>query len=159
MSPAPTTQLSDVSLDRSAEVPASSYHPPLVRSGMVPRERLVQLLNGSRETPVAALIAPAGYGKTTVLAEWAEQDERPFAWITIEKADNDPVRLIGFVAAALDDLKAGRSRVFGAGRRCSRGSRRPRCIGSEGTWMAATPSSCSCSTMLTTCRAARRSRC
>ena len=159
MSRAPTTQLRDVSLDPSAEVPASSYHPPLVRSGMVRRERLVQFLNGSRETPVAALIAPAGYGKTTVLAEWAEQDERPFAWITIEEADNDPVRLIGFVAAALDDLKAGRRRVFGARAPVLSRFSATALIGSEGTWMAATPSSCSCSTTLTTCRAARRSRC
>ena len=34
--------------------------------------------------------APAGYGKTTLLAQWAERDARPFAWVTVDERDNDP---------------------------------------------------------------------
>jgi LuxR family maltose regulon positive regulatory protein len=45
--------------------------------------------------------APAGYGKTSLLGEWAEHDERPFAWVMLDRGDNDPLRLLGRVAAAL----------------------------------------------------------
>lgn len=60
------------------------------------------------------VVAPAGYGKTSVLAEWAERDERPFAWIAIEEADNDPGRLLGSIAGALHDLEPIGPDVFGA---------------------------------------------
>ena len=66
------------------------------------------------QVPVALLVAPAGYGKTTALAEWAERDERPFAWIAIEEADNDPGRLLGSIAGALHDLEPIGPDVFGA---------------------------------------------
>ena len=49
--------------------------------------------------------APAGYGKTTLLAQWAERDARPFAWVTIDERDNDPVVLLRHVAAALDRVE------------------------------------------------------
>src|SRR4051812_43644315 len=53
------------------------------RPGLVARERLVARLAAARHAPLVLLVAPAGYGKTTTLAEWAEQDERPFAWVTL----------------------------------------------------------------------------
>ena len=40
--------------------------------------------------------APAGYGKTTFLAQWEDADERPFAWITLDERYDDPVLLLGF---------------------------------------------------------------
>jgi LuxR family maltose regulon positive regulatory protein len=45
---------------------------------------------------------PAGYGKTTLLALWRERDERPFAWVSLDAADNDPVALLASMLAALD---------------------------------------------------------
>ena len=36
-------------------------------------------------------MAPAGYGKTTLLGQWAAKDARPFAWVSLDDADNDPV--------------------------------------------------------------------
>ena len=49
--------------------------------------------------------APAGYGKTTVLSQWAERDERQFVWITLDDRYNDPALLIGSIAAALDGIE------------------------------------------------------
>jgi LuxR family maltose regulon positive regulatory protein len=69
---------------------------------------------GSPQVPVALVVAPAGYGKTSLLTEWAERDERPFAWIAIEEADNDPGRLLGSIAGALHDLEPIGPDVFGA---------------------------------------------
>jgi len=72
---------------------------------LVPRERLVRRLLDAREVPVALLVAPAGYGKSTLLSEWALRDERPFAWVTLEPADNDPTTLLSAIALALDAVE------------------------------------------------------
>jgi len=69
---------------------APTSRPPLPRKAMVRRPRLVRALRMAREVPLAVLVAPAGYGKTTLLAEWAREDARPFAWIGGgEVADGD----------------------------------------------------------------------
>jgi LuxR family maltose regulon positive regulatory protein len=48
------------------------------------------------------LVAAAGSGKTTVLAQWAYRDARPFAWVSVDERDNDPLILLRHVAVALD---------------------------------------------------------
>jgi LuxR family transcriptional regulator, maltose regulon positive regulatory protein len=53
---------------------------PRLRPGMVPRSRLVRSLVACRDTPIAAIVAPPGFGKTTLLVEWAMRDKRPFHW-------------------------------------------------------------------------------
>jgi LuxR family maltose regulon positive regulatory protein len=58
--------------------------------------------------------APAGYGKTTLLSEWAERDRRPFAWVSVDAADADPVVFLAHVAVALDRLETLDSEVFDA---------------------------------------------
>ena len=51
---------------------------------------------------MVAVSAPAGYGKTTAVMLWAEVDERPFGWVQVTVADNDPVHLGRHIALALD---------------------------------------------------------
>ncbi len=75
--------------------------PPPTAEGLVPRLRVVRRLLEARELPVALLVAPAGYGKTTVLAEWSEWDARPFAWVRLDRDDGDPARLLASIAGAL----------------------------------------------------------
>jgi len=58
--------------------------------------------------PVALLVAPAGYGKTALLSEWAANDQRPFAWVSLKDDDNDPRELLYHVACALDPIEPGR---------------------------------------------------
>ena len=55
--------------------------PPARPAGLVARPRLVRRLVEAHDVPLALLVAPAGYGKTTLLAEWADNDPRAFAWI------------------------------------------------------------------------------
>lgn len=50
---------------------------------------------------VAAVVAPAGYGKTTLVASWAAQTGHPVAWLTLDEADDDPVRLVRGLEAAV----------------------------------------------------------
>ena len=55
-----------------------------ISSRLIPRPRLVGRLIAAQDTPLVLLVAPAGYGKTTLLAEWAQRDGRPFAWVEPE---------------------------------------------------------------------------
>jgi LuxR family maltose regulon positive regulatory protein len=68
---------------------------PRVPSRHVSRPRLLELLNSGREHSLTLVCAPPGYGKTAMLAEWREQEagNRPFAWLTLDRDDVDPVRL------------------------------------------------------------------
>jgi LuxR family maltose regulon positive regulatory protein len=77
---------------------------PLLRPGIVDRPALLDGLMAATHAPVVLVSAPAGYGKTTLLALWGERDERPFAWVSLGRADNDPVVLAAAVVAALDPV-------------------------------------------------------
>jgi LuxR family maltose regulon positive regulatory protein len=83
---------------------AKLFRPP-VRPGIVRRNALVERLLNADSASVVAITAPAGYGKTTLLAEWAERDRRPFAWVSVDEADGDPVVFLGHVAVALDRIE------------------------------------------------------
>jgi LuxR family transcriptional regulator, maltose regulon positive regulatory protein len=83
---------------------AKLFRPP-VRPGIVRRNALVERLRKAETVSVVAITAPAGYGKTTLLAEWAERDRRPFAWVSVDEADGDPVVFLGHVAVALDRIE------------------------------------------------------
>ena len=58
--------------------------------------------------PIVSVVAPAGYGKTTLLSQWAERNGQAFAWVSVDEADNDPKVLLTYVAEALDAVRAGR---------------------------------------------------
>jgi LuxR family maltose regulon positive regulatory protein len=77
---------------------------PALRPGSVPRTALVNRLRAARDVPVVTVVAPAGYGKSTLLAQWAERDSRPCAWVTVDERDNDPLTLLRYLAAALDRI-------------------------------------------------------
>jgi LuxR family transcriptional regulator, maltose regulon positive regulatory protein len=49
--------------------------------------------------------APAGYGKTTLLSQWAARDARPFAWVSVDERDDDPLVLLKHVVAAIDRIE------------------------------------------------------
>jgi len=103
-----TTQLR--TLDKpSARAPSppfpileSKLTPPLGRDGMVPRKELLSRLETASDVPVVAVAAPPGYGKSTLLVQWAEQDARSFVWLSIDGRDNHPVVLLTYIAMALD---------------------------------------------------------
>jgi LuxR family maltose regulon positive regulatory protein len=79
--------------------------------GLVARARLVRRLMEVRDVSLSLLVAPAGYGKTTTLLEWAQHDERPFAWVALERADAEPEHLLASLARATDPLTS-RDREF-----------------------------------------------
>jgi LuxR family maltose regulon positive regulatory protein len=87
----------------AGEFVASKMHRPWAREGLISRRALVDRLLDSH-APIIAIVAPAGYGKSTTLAELVERTDVPTAWITLDAGDNDPMRLLAYLAAALDQV-------------------------------------------------------
>ena len=90
-----------------ALAPAGPWHvdAPLVRPGLVPRPRLLRRLTAA-ETPLAMIVAPAGFGKTTLLAEWATRDDRPFVWLSMEALPGDGADAVAALAGVVQDVGA-----------------------------------------------------
>jgi LuxR family maltose regulon positive regulatory protein len=86
---------------------ATKLHVPRTRPGFVVRPRLVDRLAPAQGGELTLVCAPAGFGKTALLADWARRDPRPLAWLSLDEGDNDPVRFWRHVAAALDGVRPG----------------------------------------------------
>jgi len=82
---------------------ATKLHVPEVRQGSISREELVTRLVAGGRRKLTLVCAPAGWGKTTLLSEWrASPDEsRPFAWLSLDPEDDDPVRFWSYLIGAL----------------------------------------------------------
>lgn len=92
---------------------------PQTRPNWVPRQRLIERLNEGLQRKVTLISAPAGFGKTTLVSEWHASPagrEVPLAWLSLDDDDNDPVRFLTYLIAALETLPAevGQSTSLGA---------------------------------------------
>ena len=109
------TQVGDSSiarLDRGRTVPKlpfdvadSKLHPPVARPGIVARADLVDGLVAQSSTPVISVVAPPGYGKTTLLAQWSERTTSKVGWVSVDTHDNDPAVLLTYIAVALQRIE------------------------------------------------------
>ena len=86
---------------------------PLSRPGTVAKADVIAHLCAST-SPLVTVVAPAGYGKTTLLARWAEADPRPFAWVALDGRDDDAVLFLRYIAAALHAVEPLPADVFDA---------------------------------------------
>ena len=77
---------------RQDALTATKLHIPRARHGLVPRPRLVEWLTEARAGELTVVCAPVGFGKTALLADWARHSGRTVAWLSLDTADNDPVR-------------------------------------------------------------------
>src|SRR6516165_7415136 len=97
---------------------ASKLRPPVVRPGAVVRWSLIEQLAGGGAggggCPIVSVVAPAGYGKTTLLSQWAERNGQTFGWVSVDEKDNDPKVLLSYVAEALNAVEPISERVFDA---------------------------------------------
>jgi LuxR family maltose regulon positive regulatory protein len=72
---------------------------PDLRPGSVSRAELIETARGS-DCRVVGATAPAGYGKSTLLAQWAEAEDRSVGWVSLDRLDDDPAALLSVLAAA-----------------------------------------------------------
>ena len=85
---------------------ATKLHVPRPRTHLVPRAHLVERLQGGAKRALTLVSAPAGFGKTTLLAQWLAACGMPVAWLSLEAEDNDPSRFLAYLIAALQTLDA-----------------------------------------------------
>ena len=86
---------------------ATKLHMPAPRPGQVLRPRLMARLDEGLARGLILACAPAGYGKTVLLADWARCGEHPVAWLSLDVGDNDPARFWRHAVAALDRARPG----------------------------------------------------
>jgi LuxR family transcriptional regulator, maltose regulon positive regulatory protein len=86
---------------------ATKLHVPRLQPGFVPRPRLVQALSEGLARGRVLVCAPAGFGKTALLADWVCDGGRPVAWLGLDAGDSDPARFWRYVVAALDQARPG----------------------------------------------------
>ena len=99
----------------STPILATKLYIPPPRPKVVPRVRLIERLNEGLHRKLSLICAPAGFGKTTLVSEWVAGCERPAAWLSLDKGDNDPTRFLAYFVSALQTVAPdiGES-VFGA---------------------------------------------
>ena len=86
---------------------ATKLHMPASRPGQVLRPRLTARLDEGLAGGLILASAPAGYGKTVLLADWARRGGHPAAWLSLDAGDNDPARFWHHAVAALDRARPG----------------------------------------------------
>jgi LuxR family maltose regulon positive regulatory protein len=86
---------------------ATKLHVPRPRPGFLPRPRLLERLAEGAGRELVLVCTPAGFGKTTLLGDWARRSQQPVAWLSLDGGDNDPIRFWRYVVAALDGAGTG----------------------------------------------------
>lgn len=89
----------------------SKLYIPSRRQNIVSRPRLIEYLNDGLHRKLILISASAGFGKTTLISDWIAQCDLPVAWLSLEDGDDDLVRFITYLVAALHNIQA----EFGAG--------------------------------------------
>ena len=85
--------------------------PPL-RVERIPRRRLLDLVDAGSQRSLTLISAPAGFGKTTLLAHWTTNSPLPVAWLSLDEGDNDPIRFLSYLIAAVDSVLPGLAAQF-----------------------------------------------
>ena len=89
---------------KSSPLVLTKLHIPVVRNHLVSRPRLLDLLQEQKKYRVVLVCAPAGYGKTTLLADWAQslsKAETVVVWYTLDQGDDDPIPFRAYLVAGL----------------------------------------------------------
>jgi LuxR family maltose regulon positive regulatory protein len=85
---------------------ATKLHSPRARPDRVPRPHLIEVLENALSLGHGLILvaAPAGFGKTTIVADWLRATERAAAWLSLDKGDSDPALFWRYVIAALQTV-------------------------------------------------------
>lgn len=97
---------------------STKLNPPLLRSDTVDRPHLLERLERDVRRPLTLIAAPAGYGKSTLAAQWLKTSSLPGVWISLDEADSDARTFFSYIVAAVRRLEA---------KACAGARRRDRC--------------------------------
>lgn len=84
-----------------AELLRTKLYIPRQRANLVPRPRLLERLDEGFRRKLTLIAAPAGFGKTTLLSEWIRSNPHAVTWLSLDSADNDPIRFWTYWIASL----------------------------------------------------------
>jgi LuxR family maltose regulon positive regulatory protein len=90
----------------STTILSTKLYVPLPRPNTIRRPDLIERLNKGTCRELTLIAAPAGFGKTTLVSEWAAVSERPVAWLSLDEGDSEPTRFLAYVVAALQTIDA-----------------------------------------------------
>lgn len=74
---------------------------PRITGDLVPRPRLLERLEGRRNRPLTLVVAPAGFGKTTLVGSWLKSCDCPSAWLSLDENDDDLALFLAYLLAAI----------------------------------------------------------
>lgn len=80
---------------------------PSIRANLVDRPKLLQKLDDAAKCKLILVTAPAGYGKTTLVAAWVASKDHPAAWVSLDQSENDPLLFIAYLVGALQNIDSG----------------------------------------------------
>ena len=80
---------------------------PPVQDGVITRPRLLNRINQNLHKKVLFINAPAGFGKSTLLAEWATQSKIAVSWVSLDKTENEPVNFLSYLIAGVQSIYRG----------------------------------------------------
>ena len=88
---------------------ATKLRPPRLRTSLISRPRLTGKVGWEAGRRLTLVSAPAGFGKTTLLSEWARSSkgQRSVAWLSLDEGDNDPARFVSYMVAAFRTFREG----------------------------------------------------
>ncbi|PWC03058.1 LuxR C-terminal-related transcriptional regulator [Agromyces badenianii] len=106
---APASSTPKLELDQQLlDAKLSAPEPPA--RGHVSRAALIDAARSSRRR-VVGVTAPAGYGKSSLLTEWASRESRPVAWVSLDRYDDDPAALLALLASAFSRITPSAARL------------------------------------------------
>lgn len=90
-----------------APILRTKLHRPQLDSDLVHRDRLIEVMDRDGEGPLTLVSAPAGYGKSVLVAQWVEQLDSPTAWLSLDASDSELRAFLRYFLAALDTVSPG----------------------------------------------------
>jgi len=91
-------------VDHTTSLIQTKFFRPRLGSDLIPRTRLLERLNAGLGSKVTLVCAPAGYGKTTLLAAWVQTIDRPTAWLSLDENDDELASFVRSLTAALQNV-------------------------------------------------------
>jgi len=82
----------------------TKLHRPPISAGIIPRTRLIELLENGVQNPMTLIAAPAGYGKSILASQWLDVSELPGAWVSLDESDNDLRIFFSYALEAIQNV-------------------------------------------------------